>query len=215
MLAGLERFLVEFIRRNDAVVAGLTQPQLISIAMIVGGGAWIARRTAALGRRAAPASRAARRRAGAMIARRMAAATADVLPEDSAVARRPPLDRRLRRGRARREHGTPAYVVAEDDLRARARAFTGGAGRRTTTARARSSSPPRPALHGRAARVRRGGAGCDVASGGELHLALHAGFAPERIYLHGNAKSEAELAMAVEAGIGTIVLDNAARGGSG
>jgi diaminopimelate decarboxylase len=48
-----------------------------------------------------------------------------------------------------------------------------------------------------------------VASGGELHLALHAGFAPERIYLHGNAKSRAELAMAVEAGVGTVVLDNA------
>jgi phosphatidylglycerol:prolipoprotein diacylglycerol transferase len=42
VLAGLERFLVEFIRRNDAVVAGLTQPQLISIVMIVAGGAWIA-----------------------------------------------------------------------------------------------------------------------------------------------------------------------------
>src|SRR4051794_16704097 len=42
VLAGIERFLVEFIRRNDAVVAGLTQPQLISIAMIVGGAAWIA-----------------------------------------------------------------------------------------------------------------------------------------------------------------------------
>ena len=53
------------------------------------------------------------------------------------------------------------------------------------------------------------GLGCDVASGGELHLALRAGFAPERIYLHGNAKSEAELRMAVEAGVGWIVLDNA------
>src|SRR5204863_269822 len=42
LLAGVERFLVEFIRRNEAVVAGLTQPQLISIAMIVGGAAWIA-----------------------------------------------------------------------------------------------------------------------------------------------------------------------------
>jgi phosphatidylglycerol:prolipoprotein diacylglycerol transferase len=42
VLAGAERFLVEFIRRNDAVVAGLTQPQLISIAMLLAGGAWIA-----------------------------------------------------------------------------------------------------------------------------------------------------------------------------
>jgi phosphatidylglycerol:prolipoprotein diacylglycerol transferase len=42
VLAGLERFLVEFIRRNDEVVAGLTQPQLIALAMMLGGGAWIA-----------------------------------------------------------------------------------------------------------------------------------------------------------------------------
>ena len=42
MLAGLERFLIEFIRRNDEVVAGLTQPQLISLAMVLAGGAWIA-----------------------------------------------------------------------------------------------------------------------------------------------------------------------------
>ena len=36
-LAGTERLLIEFIRRNDAVVAGLTQPQLIGVAMILGG----------------------------------------------------------------------------------------------------------------------------------------------------------------------------------
>jgi len=41
VLAGAERFLVEFIRRNEEVVAGLTQPQLISIAMILAGGGWI------------------------------------------------------------------------------------------------------------------------------------------------------------------------------
>jgi phosphatidylglycerol:prolipoprotein diacylglycerol transferase len=43
VLAGTERLLVEFIRRNDEVLAGLTQPQLISIAMIVAGGVWVAR----------------------------------------------------------------------------------------------------------------------------------------------------------------------------
>jgi diaminopimelate decarboxylase len=49
---------------------------------------------------------------------------------------------------------------------------------------------------------------CDVASGGELQLALAAGFAPERIILHGNAKSRAELARALELGLGLIVIDN-------
>jgi diaminopimelate decarboxylase len=53
------------------------------------------------------------------------------------------------------------------------------------------------------------GLGCDVASGGELHLALKAGFEPERIFLHGNAKSEEELRQAVGAGIGWVVVDNA------
>ena len=40
--AGTERFLVEFIRRNDEVIAGLTQAQLISLVMIAWGGTWIA-----------------------------------------------------------------------------------------------------------------------------------------------------------------------------
>jgi diaminopimelate decarboxylase len=47
-----------------------------------------------------------------------------------------------------------------------------------------------------------------VASGGELALALKAGFEPRRIYLHGNAKSETELREALTAGVGHIVLDS-------
>jgi phosphatidylglycerol:prolipoprotein diacylglycerol transferase len=48
VLAGAERFLVEFIRRNDAVAAGLTLAQLVSIAMVAGGAALLlARRGAA------------------------------------------------------------------------------------------------------------------------------------------------------------------------
>ena len=43
VLAGAERFLVEIIRRNDSVVAGLTLPQLVSLAMIGAGGVWLAR----------------------------------------------------------------------------------------------------------------------------------------------------------------------------
>jgi phosphatidylglycerol:prolipoprotein diacylglycerol transferase len=42
VLAGTERFLVEFIRRNDEVVLGLTQAQLISIAMALAGAVWLA-----------------------------------------------------------------------------------------------------------------------------------------------------------------------------
>jgi phosphatidylglycerol:prolipoprotein diacylglycerol transferase len=42
ILAGLERFLIEFIRRNTDAVAGLTAAQLWSVAMVIGGIAWIA-----------------------------------------------------------------------------------------------------------------------------------------------------------------------------
>ncbi len=52
------------------------------------------------------------------------------------------------------------------------------------------------------------GLACDVASGGELALALRGGFDPGRIYMHGNAKSEAELREALAAGVGHIVLDS-------
>jgi diaminopimelate decarboxylase len=52
------------------------------------------------------------------------------------------------------------------------------------------------------------GIACDVASGGELALALRGGFDPARIYLHGNAKSLSELEEALDAGVGHVVLDS-------
>jgi diaminopimelate decarboxylase len=107
-----------------------------------------------------------------------------------------------------REFGTPAYVVAEDDLRARARAFV-RAGRDSGhddfhVVFASKAFPCNAVL----ALFAEEGLWCDAASGGELHLALRAGFAPERIVLHGNAKSEAELRMAMRHRVGAIVLDN-------
>jgi phosphatidylglycerol:prolipoprotein diacylglycerol transferase len=41
LLAGTERFLVEFIRRNSDVAVGLTQAQLFSVAMMIAGGVWL------------------------------------------------------------------------------------------------------------------------------------------------------------------------------
>ena len=43
---------------------------------------------------------------------------------------------------------------------------------------------------------------------GELHLALAAGFDPERIYMHGNNKTQEELDYAIESGVGHIVVDS-------
>lgn len=45
LLAGISRFFVEFVRRNDDVLIGLTQAQLLSVAMIVIGGVWFALRS--------------------------------------------------------------------------------------------------------------------------------------------------------------------------
>jgi len=107
-----------------------------------------------------------------------------------------------------REFGTPAYVVAEDDLRARARAFVQAgeqAGHEDFHVVFASKAFPCTAVLELFAQE---GLWCDVASEGELHLALNAGFAPGRIVLHGNAKSEAELQMALNARVGLIVVDN-------
>jgi diaminopimelate decarboxylase len=106
-----------------------------------------------------------------------------------------------------REHGTPAYVVAEEDLHARADEFreAARAARMPVAVAFGSKAFPCTAVLRIFAEA---GLWCDVASGGELHLALAAGFAPERLVLHGNAKSEAELSAALAAGVGLIVLDN-------
>src|SRR5271166_1450224 len=107
-----------------------------------------------------------------------------------------------------REFGTPAYVVAEEDLRARARAFL-AAGRDAGQADFRvvfaSKAFPCTAVLELFAQE---GLWCDVASGGELFLALNAGFDAARIVVHGNAKSEAELRGALREGVAAIVIDN-------
>src|SRR5271165_2297563 len=107
-----------------------------------------------------------------------------------------------------REFGTPAYIVAEEDLRARARSFLAAArdsGQHDLQIVFASKAFPCTAV---LALFAAEGLWCDAASGGELHLALAAGFRPERILLHGNAKSAAELRMALRHRIGAIVIDN-------
>jgi len=106
-----------------------------------------------------------------------------------------------------REFGTPCYVVVEDDLRARARSFVDALAARHDdfdvlfASKAFSCTAVYRVLA-------QEGLACDVASGGELALALSAGFDPRRTYLHGNAKSDVELREALLAGVGHVVLDS-------
>ena len=106
-----------------------------------------------------------------------------------------------------REFGTPAYVVAEDDLRDRARAFLEALATRHSDYDVLFASKAFPCTAVYRVLAEEGLA-CDVASGGELALALRGGFDPARIYLHGNAKSTEELQQALDAGVGHVVLDS-------
>jgi len=105
------------------------------------------------------------------------------------------------------EFGTPAFVVAEDDLRARARAYVRGLSELQPDSDVLFASKAFPCTAVYRVLAEEGLA-CDVASGGELALALKGGFDPARIYLHGNAKSKSELEFALEVGVGHIVLDS-------
>jgi diaminopimelate decarboxylase len=104
------------------------------------------------------------------------------------------------------EFGTPARVVDEQGLRETAReylrAFTSRHARTHVhfASKALACAPVTRILAEE-------GLGCDVASAGELAIALAAGFDPAEIVLHGNAKSDEDIAAALDAGVGLIVID--------
>src|SRR3954465_7893990 len=106
-----------------------------------------------------------------------------------------------------REHGTPAYVYAENDMRARAREYIEAFRSRTEHFEVIYASKAFPATAAYRLFAEEG-ISVDCASGGELHLALKGGVPADRIYMHGNNKTEAELRYAVEKGVGTIVVDS-------
>jgi diaminopimelate decarboxylase len=103
--------------------------------------------------------------------------------------------------------GTPAFIYAEDDVRQRAREFVRAFEQRTEAFEVIYASKALPVTAAYRV-VRDEGLSVDVASGGELHLALAAGFDPARIHLHGNNKSEAELRYAFDSGVGHLILDS-------
>jgi len=102
------------------------------------------------------------------------------------------------------EFGTPLFVIDEDDFRGRCReiaeAFGGGDNVHYAAKAFLCSEIARW--------IDQEGLCLDVATGGELAVALHAGFPAQRITLHGNNKSVKELETAVNAGVGHIVVDS-------
>lgn len=100
------------------------------------------------------------------------------------------------------EFGTPVFIYDEQHLRNRLREALAAFG-------------PGVAYAGKAflctamaQLVQEEGLHLDVATGGELHIALHAGVDPDRIVLHGNNKSPGEISEALGAGVGRIVVDS-------
>lgn len=104
--------------------------------------------------------------------------------------------------------GTPLYVMDEPSIRKALREFK-------TAMDTYAANGGRVAYASKACSfkelyriVNEEGCGADVVSGGELYTALQTGFPADRLYFHGNNKSDAELRMALEAGVGRIVVDN-------
>ncbi|WP_269858318.1 diaminopimelate decarboxylase [Streptomyces sp. RPT161] len=99
--------------------------------------------------------------------------------------------------------GTPVYVLDEDEVRDRCRAY-------------RDAFPDADILYAAKAFLCRAmanwvqeeGLGLDVSSAGELELAVTTGFPPERMVMHGNAKSPEDLRAAIRLGVGRVVIDS-------
>jgi diaminopimelate decarboxylase len=106
-----------------------------------------------------------------------------------------------------REYGTPLYVVSEATIRARIAEIKSAFLEKRPGSRAAFASKAFQTLD--MCRIAASeGLYLDVVSGGEIHAALRAGFDPARMYFHGNAKTERELHMALELGVGRVVVDN-------
>ncbi|HMC51143.1 MAG TPA: diaminopimelate decarboxylase, partial [Acidimicrobiales bacterium] len=100
------------------------------------------------------------------------------------------------------EHGTPVFVYDEEHLRARCREAVAAWGGDVVYASKAFLCRAMAAL------AHEEGMTIDVSTGGEMHVAMAAGVPAHRLVLHGNNKSQEELATALEAGVGRIVVDS-------
>ncbi len=109
---------------------------------------------------------------------------------------------------AAREYGTPLYLMDEGQIRENCRIYNqsmqdyyDGNGIVLYASKALSCKQIYRIM-------KEENMGVDVVSGGELYTALSTGFPAERIYFHGNNKTEEELRYAMQSGVGRIVVDN-------
>jgi len=107
-----------------------------------------------------------------------------------------------------KKYGTPLYLMDEGEIRANCMRYESAMrkyyGENAIVLYASKAFSCKAVYR----TVRDCGLGCDVVSGGELYTALAAGMEPEKIFFHGNNKTEAEIREALTAGVGRIVLDS-------
>ncbi|WP_202709304.1 diaminopimelate decarboxylase [Sporosalibacterium faouarense] len=105
------------------------------------------------------------------------------------------------------EYGTPLYIVDEALVRERCQSFRLNFSHKDIDAEVIYASKAFLSI-AMCQLIEEEGLSLDVVSGGELYTAIKAGFPLEKIYMHGNNKTRDELTMAIEAGVGRIIVDN-------
>lgn len=106
-----------------------------------------------------------------------------------------------------REHGTALFVMDEEHIRARCREYVAATTLHHKDVEVIYASKAFISL-AMCQLVQEEGLALDVSSGGELYIALASGFDPARIYMHGNNKTPEELALALDRGVGRVVVDS-------
>ncbi|MFR1709757.1 MAG: diaminopimelate decarboxylase [Clostridium sp.] len=106
-----------------------------------------------------------------------------------------------------KKYGTPLYVISEDCIREKCRELRESFIEKYDNTKAFYASKAFLTLE-MCKIIKEEGMGIDVVSGGELFVAIRAGIEPKDVMFHGNNKTIAELKMAIEYGVGRIVVDS-------
>ena len=107
-----------------------------------------------------------------------------------------------------REFGTPAYILDENVIRANCREYLSAARREFGEDALPLYASKALCFTGIYRLAAEEGMGVDCVSGGELYTAAKAGFPADRIYFHGNNKTDRDIAQAMDMGVGRFVVDN-------
>lgn len=105
------------------------------------------------------------------------------------------------------KYGTPLYLVSEDEIRERCGEIKRDFTEKYENTRAAYASKAFQTLE-MIRIIDSEGLSLDVVSGGEIYAGIKAGFDPGKMVFHGNSKTKSEIAEALDAGVGTIVVDN-------